>query len=62
MAHSQESANISVPKQIKYIKLPFYGKLSFNLRNRLNRILNNAFPSIDFRFVFIDDFEICNFF
>ena len=55
-------SNDSVPKQVKYVKLPFYGKVSFNCKKRLKKILNNAFPSIDFRFVFINDFKISSFF
>ena len=60
--YTSKALNYDVPKQIRYIKLPYYGKMSFNCRNRLNKLLNNAFPSIDFRFIFTNDFKISNFF
>ena len=47
--YTTKALNYDVPKQIRYIKLPYYGKMSFNCRNRLNKLLNNTFPSIDFR-------------
>ena len=36
--------------------------MSFNCRNRLNKLLNNAFPSIDLRFIFSNDSKISKFF
>ena len=60
--YTSNNPDYNVPKQIKYVKLPFYGKLSFNCKKRLNKILNNAFPSIDFRFIFVNDFKIQNIF
>ncbi|MEL6606571.1 MAG: reverse transcriptase domain-containing protein, partial [Cyanobacteria bacterium J06614_10] len=52
----------SVPKLVKYVKLPFYGKVSFTLRKNLNEILRNEFPAIDFRFIFTNNFTIGSFF
>ena len=60
--YTPKPLNFDVPKQIKYIKLPYYGKLSFNCRNRLNKILNSAFPAVEFRYVFTNNFKISNFF
>ena len=60
--YTSKPLNFQVPKQIRYIKLPYYGRLSFNCRNRLQKLLNNAFPAIDFRYVFTNDFKIANFF
>ena len=33
----------NIPKEIIYIKVPFYGKISFNIRNKLQKLLNISF-------------------
>ena len=48
----------TVPRDIKYVKLPFYGNESFAVRKRLNNILRDSFPQINFRFVFTNTFTI----
>ena len=52
----------TVPKRVQYIKLPFYGKISYELRKKLNQQLKSLFPAIDFRFIFSNDFKIGSFF
>ena len=58
----EKPIRFDVPKEIIYIKVPFYGKISFNIRNKLQKLLNNSFQSMDFRFVFVNNFRIGTFF
>ena len=51
-----------VPKLVKYIKLPFYGKVSYDFRKAIQKNLSNSFPSINFRIVFVNDYKIGSFF
>ena len=51
-----------VPKLKKYIKLPYYGKISFDLRKNLQKILKANFPAVEFKFVFTNGFTIGSFF
>ena len=51
-----------VPKLKKYIKLPYYGKSSFDLRKSLQKILKTNFPAVEFKFVFTNGFTIGSFF
>lgn len=51
-----------VPKLRKYIKLPFYGKPSYELRKQLNRILHINFPAIKFNIIFTNELKIKSFF
>ena len=53
---------ISVPKLTHYIKIPFYGNISYELRKNLMKNLRPAFPGINFRIVFHNDFKINSFF
>ena len=52
----------NVPKLIHYIKIPFYGDSSFELRKSLLKHLRPLFPSIEFRIIFTNDFKINSFF
>jgi len=54
-------ATTTVNKDIKYIKLPYMGGLSFDLRKSLNKILRQCYPQICFRFVFYNSNTIGNF-
>ena len=47
---------------IHYLKLPFYGHLSYVIRKRLDKILKTNFPNDEFRFVFSNPFTIKSFF
>ena len=46
----------------KYIKLPFYGHLSYVLRNKLKRVCKEFFPTIKVKFIFTNTFTIKSFF
>ncbi|XP_069977196.1 uncharacterized protein [Penaeus vannamei] len=54
-------ASATVNKDIKYIKLPYMGGLSFDLRKSLNKILRRCYPQISFRFVFYNNNTVGNF-
>ena len=45
-------------KEVKYIKLPYLGNLSYSIRKQLNILLKQSFPHIDFKFVFSNNFTI----
>ena len=47
---------------IYYVKLPFYGHLSYLVRGKLNRLLKDHFPDSSFRFVFTNTYSIKSFF
>ena len=48
----------AVPKEIRYIKLPYMDNISYDVRRRLHLIFRGAFPRINFRFVFVNNFTI----
>lgn len=52
----------TAPKDIHYIRFPFYGHVSYNIRNQLLKILNSVYPQISFRFVFVNPFTVGSFF
>ena len=56
------SPDICVSNQITYVKLLFNGKISFNCKDKLQKVLNNAFPSVEFRYLLTNDFRIGNYF
>ena len=45
----------------KYIKLPFYGHLSYVIRNKLASTLRSQYPDIKFMFVFTNSFSMALF-
>ena len=49
---------ITAQKDLKYVKLPYMGRLSYDVKKNLQRVLGGAFPQINFRFVFINNFTI----
>ena len=49
---------ITVKKDVKYIKLPYLGHNSYVVRKKLQEILKPSFPQVDFRFVFTNSFTI----
>ena len=48
----------TVKKDIKYIKLPYLGQTSYNIRKQLHLILKDAYPQIHFQFVFTNPFTV----
>ena len=54
--------NFDVPKLVKYIKMPFYGRISYEFRKNTLNLLRNSFPSVSFRVVFTNEFKIGSFF
>ena len=51
-----------VPKKRVYMKIPFYGPVSYKTRNELRRILGTAFFHVDFRIILTSSFTIGSFF
>ena len=51
----------TVNKDIRYFKLPYMGRLSFEVRKSLKDILRDAYPQIKFNFVFTNTNTIRNF-
>ena len=51
----------TVPRDLKYLKLPYMGHLSFTIRNKLKAALRDAYPQINFQFVFTNNFNIGSF-
>ena len=52
---------LTVNKDVKYIKLPYMGPLSFEMRKSLNKILKSCYPQIKFIFAFKNTNTIGNF-
>ena len=48
----------TVKRDIRYIKLPFLGQASYDIRKKLNLILKHAYPQVQFQFVFTNTFTI----
>ena len=48
----------TVEKDIKYVKLPYVGHSSYDIRRKLQYILKHTFPQIDFRYVFTNQFTV----
>ncbi|MEL6606368.1 MAG: reverse transcriptase domain-containing protein [Cyanobacteria bacterium J06614_10] len=52
----------TVPKMVKYIRLPFYGRSSYELRKKINKILKYSFPAVNFKIIFTNNYTIGSFF
>lgn len=48
----------NVAKDICYVPFPFYGYLSYKIKNELTQLLEKSFPQINFRFIFTNSFKI----
>ena len=48
----------TVKKDIRYIKLPFLGQTSYEIKKKLHLILKDAYPQIRFHFVFTNPFTV----
>ena len=52
----------TVNKKQVYIKLPYYGNMSFVIRKQLKRLLESNYNHISFKFIFTNNFRIRNLF
>ena len=52
----------AVPKMNLMIVLPYLGKLSLQIRTRINRVMKNKLPHCNFRIVFQSKCKLINFF
>ena len=51
----------TVNKDVRYLKLPYMGRLSFEVRKSFKEIVKDAYPQIKFNFVFTNTNTIGNF-
>ena len=59
------SSNLPVskaPKNKIYIKFPYYGHLSFQIRKSIQTICNKYFPQLDIHIIFVNNYQIRSFF
>ena len=49
-----KSVSATVEKDVKYVKLPFVGQCSYDVRKNLQSALKYSFPQIRFQFVFVN--------
>ena len=61
--YTPKSKSYDVPKDVKYVKLPYLGKVqSEELELFLRNILHYCYPQIKFNFIFSNGFTISSFF
>ena len=59
---TQKIVASTVPKKDLMIVLPYLGKLSLQIRTRINRVMKNKLPHCNFRIVFQSKCKLINFF
>ena len=57
---STETKLTTVKKDVRYLKIPFVGHLSFVIRKQLINALKDSFPQINFRVIFTNRFTIAS--
>lgn len=62
MIYNPKAILFTVPRDVRYFKLPYVGKTSLDLKKKLGVILRFAYPQIDFRLIMYNDFKIGSFF
>jgi len=58
---SNQHTTPTVKKDHRYVKLPYMGSLSFDIRKQLKVLLQNHYPQIKFMFVFTNTNNIAKF-
>lgn len=58
---TQKELSYKVPKDVRYIKLPYMGRISYDVRKQFKHLFRDAFPQIDFRFIFTNSLTIGSF-
>lgn len=51
-----------MPKHKFYIKFPYYGNVSFKIRKKLKKLINQYYPQLKPIIIFTNNFKIKNFF
>ena len=59
---SNQPSVLTAKKDHRYVKLPYMGKLSFEVRKQLKTLLQNNYPQMKFTFVFSNTNTIGKFF
>ena len=52
----------TVPKDTRYIRLPYQGNHSFSIRDKLQSNFRRLYPQVDFKFIFTNSYTIKSFF
>lgn len=52
----------SASRDIIYFKFPYCGYESFQIRNKIKKLLSEFYPQVEIRFIFTNNFKIGNFF
>ena len=58
----QKAVVSTVPKKDLMIVLPYLGKVSLQIRTRINRVMKNKLPHCNFQIVFQSECKLINFF
>ena len=48
----------TVKKDVRYIKLPYLGQISYDVKKKLQVVFRDTFPQVRFQFVFTNNFTI----
>ena len=56
--HSPQVQILTVNKDIRYVRLPYVGKASLEVKSKLQAILRNTYPQIKFQFIFCNTFTL----
>ena len=59
--HVSQVQKLTVNKDVRYIRLPYIGKFSLEVKNKLQAILRNTYPQIKFQFIFCNNFTLGSF-
>ena len=59
--HTPQIEMASVNKDVRYIRLPYIGNISLEVKSKLLGILRNTYPQIRFHFIFCNNFTVGSF-
>ena len=59
--HAPQVQMLTVNKDVRYIRLPYIGKFSLEVKSKLQAILRNTYPQIKFQFIFCNNFTLGSF-
>ena len=52
------NTKLTEPVNTRYIKLPYYGHLSYVIRNKLSKLLHTSYPDFSFKFIFTNNYTL----
>ena len=59
--HNPQRQTLTVNKDVRYIRLPYIGKVSLEVKSKLQDILRCTYPQIKFQFIFCNNFTLGSF-